>query len=523
MDAAAVKGLSNPEGANHCFLNVVIQSLWHIEPFRRAILAIGKHEHSAAHPGVRFMSSVTPVPPTSAMLGADAIDMSDAGAAQVLRSAASGVPSHSSTPPCCTCALNELYSRYMYEEADHLDPDAVRDTLAVVYAPLNRFSSGRMEDACETFSAVLTLIHAENVQPVGATAASPPARGMSEWDNILCRPPCAAHATFSLQYQPVHVCSVCSFQQAADAVQDYSFGTYVHTLCTSTEQLGSLMESLEAGRDSRAGSSVAVAAALHGSGDVDVLLAVREVVRAGGRLPLGTLISHALCTSELTPEAISAVQHAAASRGHACERPSWYYKLRLQRAPHAFVLSLQWPSASATKDTIAAFFAEQLSDDLSLAHFFRLPYSAAGLPSAPSTYTLRGIVCYYGLHYACFMKQAGTGAWMYLNDRRVEQLPSRAAMVACCIESRYQPVMLIFEATVADKVASCAPPHPSLLPQRSAAPAGQVQHTLSPAPPLRLHSTPAASDARSAGVQHAPRQVSPDLRTATSYHEPTWM
>ena len=38
------KGLSNPPGQNNCFLNVVIQALWHIEAFRETLM-YKPHEH----------------------------------------------------------------------------------------------------------------------------------------------------------------------------------------------------------------------------------------------------------------------------------------------------------------------------------------------------------------------------------------------------------------------------------------------------------------------------------------------
>jgi len=40
------KGLENKPGQNNCFLNVVIQSLWHIEELRSLINQIDKHNHN---------------------------------------------------------------------------------------------------------------------------------------------------------------------------------------------------------------------------------------------------------------------------------------------------------------------------------------------------------------------------------------------------------------------------------------------------------------------------------------------
>lgn len=42
------KGLSNPVGHHNCFLNVVIQVLWNLEPFRYAFISLDQKEHNHA-------------------------------------------------------------------------------------------------------------------------------------------------------------------------------------------------------------------------------------------------------------------------------------------------------------------------------------------------------------------------------------------------------------------------------------------------------------------------------------------
>jgi len=42
-----VRGLSNDSGFNNCFLNVVIQSLWHLRPFREALLGLPPQARAA--------------------------------------------------------------------------------------------------------------------------------------------------------------------------------------------------------------------------------------------------------------------------------------------------------------------------------------------------------------------------------------------------------------------------------------------------------------------------------------------
>jgi hypothetical protein len=39
------KGLENKEGQNNCFLNVAIQSLWHLLPFTSRFADCERHQH----------------------------------------------------------------------------------------------------------------------------------------------------------------------------------------------------------------------------------------------------------------------------------------------------------------------------------------------------------------------------------------------------------------------------------------------------------------------------------------------
>ena len=48
------KGLENKYGKNNCYLNVVIQSLWHLMSFRINFLSFKTHRHSDKELYLRF-------------------------------------------------------------------------------------------------------------------------------------------------------------------------------------------------------------------------------------------------------------------------------------------------------------------------------------------------------------------------------------------------------------------------------------------------------------------------------------
>ena len=77
---------------------------------------------------------------------------------------------------CCYCALKSLFDEFACSEADTIPPDSLRQALSSVYDAKGRFKTGDMEDATETIEAILGILHACNVQPVG-----------------LCQSPCDQH------------------------------------------------------------------------------------------------------------------------------------------------------------------------------------------------------------------------------------------------------------------------------------------------------------------------------------------
>ncbi|RHZ39157.1 hypothetical protein DYB31_015667, partial [Aphanomyces astaci] len=107
------KGLTNYVGQNNCFLNVIIQSLWHLDSFR---VLITSSDHTALH---------------------------------------------SVHDTCLLCELKEIFTYYEYGEEKTLAPDNVRVALNVLSSQTDRFRLGAMADATETLDTILASMHAD--------------------------------------------------------------------------------------------------------------------------------------------------------------------------------------------------------------------------------------------------------------------------------------------------------------------------------------------------------------------------
>lgn len=110
------RGLENETGANHCFLNVVIQALWNLQSFRRRLLRAPWHQHEAHEVDGKYEQGIS-----------------------------------SSSSSCCYCALKSVFKDFASSDADTIPPDALRQALSSVYDAKGRFKTGEMEDATETW------------------------------------------------------------------------------------------------------------------------------------------------------------------------------------------------------------------------------------------------------------------------------------------------------------------------------------------------------------------------------------
>lgn len=113
-DKAGIKGLNNDVGLNHCFLNVVIQSLWQVAAFRERLISLDyTHVHK--------------------------------------------------NNPCVFCALRTIFTNFEFAESSIIPPDALRNAMAELYRDQNRFQLQTTADAEEVLEEILFVLHQDQV------------------------------------------------------------------------------------------------------------------------------------------------------------------------------------------------------------------------------------------------------------------------------------------------------------------------------------------------------------------------
>ncbi|EGZ19167.1 hypothetical protein PHYSODRAFT_557028 [Phytophthora sojae] len=201
---SARKGLRNDLGSNNCFLNVIIQSLWHVRSCR-VLISMGDH-------AVHHRCGGKPT---------------NAGAL--------------AAAPCLLCELEQIFVMYQFAEQPVLDVDRVRLALG------DTFALGAMNDATETLEAILDALHYDTFNRMlqlrrrGSGTAIGGIHKVEEMSEslrqdasaIICEPQCVAHRLFQMNLMELKVCASCGHTAEPVMNTDFLYRVYAQELLNS--------------------------------------------------------------------------------------------------------------------------------------------------------------------------------------------------------------------------------------------------------------------------------------------------
>jgi hypothetical protein len=191
------KGLSNEIGENNCFLNVIIQSLWHLRSCR---VLISTGDHALHH---RFGGKPTKAAAETATRGA-----------------------------CLLCELEQIFIMYQFAEEPVLEVDRVRVALG------SMFQVGAMNDATETLEAILDALHWDTFNRMltlrrGTQFLSKHDLSQSTVEDasaIVCEPQCIAHLLFQMNLMELKSCRQCGETNEPLMNTDFLYRVYAQEL-----------------------------------------------------------------------------------------------------------------------------------------------------------------------------------------------------------------------------------------------------------------------------------------------------
>ena len=298
-EAVPDRGLLNPTGSNVCFLNSCLQLLFHLVPFRAALLSQSPHDHPTAILGEK----------------------------------------------CMTCAIKTVFTFYVYADEGAVPSDEARRALTLLDARL--FPAGTMADASEALEKILASMHAE------AVALQPLPRGHAvsragDPEDVTCSPACAAHSTFAMSYVSWWRCRRCGASTEPESSVASVYPVYVSEVSAALVALAKAQATLPAGStkpllrglgglppQDRPGARVDLAGILSALAFEDMVAARNARSRGADKVAAAALNPHragdALCAGAL---------HCFPERY--CVHP-----------PPVFLVSLRWPSEEASPQEVS--------------------------------------------------------------------------------------------------------------------------------------------------------------------------
>ncbi|PSS30433.1 Inactive ubiquitin carboxyl-terminal hydrolase [Actinidia chinensis var. chinensis] len=464
-------GLKNDAGEFNCFLNVIVQSLWHIRKFRDEILS----RSTSAHAQVRH--------------------------------------------PCVVCALHEVLNGLSVASANMqskaVSPSPLRVALSQLKPGSNLFQIEQQNDASEVLSAILDCLHQSFTRGSGVSDAQP--LGSRKCDSDAC----IAHRLFELDIHIKLICQYCgteSRQQKAlfdelfklvrkkelltcdpaslwhirkfrDEILSRSTSAHAQVrhpcvVCALHEVLNGLSVA-SANMQSKAVSPSPLRVALSqlkpGSNlfqieqqndASEVLIAILDCLhqsftRGSGvsdAQPLGSqkcdsdaCIAHRLFEVDIH---INLICQYCAQTMHAGTPFDELFKLGRKKelltcdpavkgcgkdnnlhhilsiCPHVFTLVLGWGTPSESIDHISETL-EALSIHVDLGFMFD------GLDPG-HLYSLISMVCYSSQHYICFVYDERE-EWIMYDDAIVKVIGRWGNVILECKKRKFQPTVLFFE------------------------------------------------------------------------------
>ncbi|KAK3150574.1 hypothetical protein QOZ80_3AG0234970 [Eleusine coracana subsp. coracana] len=171
-------GLKNDAGEYNCFLNVIIQSLWHIRRFRNEFL-----KTSSLHKHIE--------------------------------------------DPCAVCALHEIFIDLSKAEKGHgeaVAPSSLRVALSKSYPNNKFFEEGQMNDASEVLGVIFECLHKSYTSPAGKSDKASPT---GSWD--CANSACIAHRLFGSDIYEQLNCRSCKKES-----RHFKYTSFFHIINANT-------------------------------------------------------------------------------------------------------------------------------------------------------------------------------------------------------------------------------------------------------------------------------------------------
>jgi hypothetical protein len=386
------RGLQN-FGENNCFLNVTVQALWHLNPFRSELL--------------RLISNYVP----GKSLYDDDIDNMNGMDVTEEDLDPSPPPTYSSVVD----ALCNLFTKYQLSDKSVLPPTELRMTLSTIS---DSFQLGEIADANEALDVILNKIHEESISCCNNEQTH-----------------CLAHVVLGGLLLEQTFCPCC-FATSEPVLYKNSF---IHQV-NAAELIQHARIYASHGRQAPFGYLIRKSSGVGRKEcpSVDDEPKPNPLCQSKGNVRL-------YC---LEPPLALAIAIGWSSQNETVEQLKNFYSLisksiqlnELFRSPQSHSHASDGNNSNSNNNNNASAGAGT-TDDLSTSA------SVSKLKTGSVKYLFRGMICYYGLHYVSIFQEYGSGRSNFLlfDDHTVRSIGSWEQAVDLSLRAKYQPVCLLYE------------------------------------------------------------------------------
>lgn len=406
------KGLQNEAGHNNCFLNVTIQALWHLGPFRANL----KQLIGALESGRVFSANLV--------------------------------------EKSFILALCNLFIQYEFTDEQVLPPDELRSLLGSLD---EKFGLGKIADANEALDAILQKIHGE----------------FSTLCPSQCK--CLAHQTFGGQVLEQFICGLCgasSEPRISDSFMMYFQVMELLSEAAKSEHVTTSTSSVTKRSFKPISNMLQFTSNQFRKNSIRDDPQETHSLRIKNRL-FGRLLQN--CMVSLGQHSCPSVDEPSMQGRFKCSGKATLHTMCLE-APLSLALSFGWTETRECGDIIQSFLSlipsnvylhdifrgpenwaaeEGMPTQWRSNGYMSFPMESTGGDNIPSalikpptgpSYALQGMVCYYGLHYvSIFFDHSEDNLFLLFDDQRVRPIGDWSDVISLCVRSLYQPVLLLYE------------------------------------------------------------------------------
>eukprot|EP01135_Chromosphaera_perkinsii_P001946 Nk52_evm3s214 gene=Nk52_evmTU3s214 len=398
-------GLDNSAGENNCYINAVIQSMYHLRLFRKAFMdSIEQHRDDCAFPS---------------------------GGDSDVEEGARKDSCVDESLACIFCAIKHMFIKMQRGENIKIKADAIR--VALNKSNEGRFHWGTMEDAAECYQALVDGLHCN------ATGADGCQEGMQ------CNHGCLTQRVFGIWFTRIGFCDTCNY---ASDPSDFTM---------NSDFLGALyLEALkdklfpeECGCPESSPCSGAATPTTEKKKDRWYRRIIHKIKNEDGNDRAKTLGKYnegrvieddGSCNKfcQVLLEASDCTPQKCTKEG--CSGTVSYQR-HLNSVPLVYTVSLMWDSFSTSKEQIKKIMSV-------LPEYIDLNILYNGLEEVSRERCLlpvQTIVCFYGRHYIALAYKQREQCWKSIDDSNVKEVGKTwTEAKEYIVKNKLMPTLLFF-------------------------------------------------------------------------------